>query len=244
MCIEITAEDFRRVHHELGHNFYQRAYNTQPYLFRDGANDGFHESIGDAVALSITPAYLHKLGLIDVEPDESSDIGLLLQRALDSIAFLPFGLVIDEWRWKLFSGQIQPETANAEWWRLRALYQGVAPPVQRHEEDFDPGAKYHVPANVPYARYFLARILQFQFHRALCRLAGDSGPLHRCSIYGSAIAGERFGRMLALGAERPWPDALQTLTGERRMDASAMLEYFAPLQRWLDEQNQGQPIGW
>ncbi len=244
MCIQITDEDFRTIHHELGHNFYQRAYDKQPYLFRDSANDGFHEAIGDAIALSITPKYLKQLGLIDTEPDPSSDLGQLLQMALDKVAFLPFGIVIDQWRWKLFSGEIKPAEANAAWWRLREKYQGIGAPVPRTEADFDPCAKYHVPANVPYTRYFLADIMQFQFHRALAQAAGQSGPLNRASIYGSRTAGTKLEAMLAMGMSRPWPEAMQALTGQPRMDATAILDYFAPLQKWLDEQNAGQPIGW
>jgi peptidyl-dipeptidase A len=244
MCIQVTGEDFRTIHHELGHNFYQRAYNRQPFLFRDSANDGFHEAVGDTVALSVTPAYLKQIGLIDAEPDPSKDVGLLLQMALDKVAFIPFGLLIDQWRWKVFSGEITPANYNAEWWRLREKYQGVSAPSPRTEQDFDPGAKYHVPANVPYMRYFLADILQFQLHRGLCRAAGQTGPLHRCSVYGNAQAGERMKKMLGMGVSRPWPEALQAVTGESRMDATAMLDYFAPLQKWLDEQNKGQTPGW
>jgi peptidyl-dipeptidase A len=244
MCVEITAEDFATVHHELGHNFYQRAYMHQPVLFRSGANDGFHEAIGDAIALSITPEYLVKLGLLQSAPDASKDIGLLLRRALDKIAFLPFGLVIDQWRWKVFSGQIPPDRYNQSWWELKLKYQGVSPPVERTEQDFDPGAKYHVSANTPYARYFLAAILQFQFHRALANAAGCKEPLHRCSVYGSEEAGRRLKEMLEMGQSRPWQEALQRLTGQREMDATAMLDYFAPLKKWLDEQNAGQKAGW
>jgi len=244
MCIDITGEDFQTIHHELGHNFYQRAYDKQPFLYRDSANDGFHEAIGDAVALSITPSYLRKLGLIDKEPDPSQDIGLLLQQALDKVAFLPFGLLIDQWRWKLFSGEITPANANAEWWKLRTKYQGIAPPVPRTEADFDPGAKYHIPANVPYTRYFLARIMQYQFHRAMCATAGEKPPLNRASVYGSKAAGTKLETMLAMGLSRPWPDAMEALTGQRQMDATAILDYFAPLKKWLDEQNAGQPVGW
>ena len=244
MCIQINAEDFATIHHELGHNFYQRAYSNQPFLFRDSANDGFHEAVGDTIALSVTPGYLVKIGLLKTVPDPSKDIGLLLQRALDKVAFLPFGLLIDKWRWKVFSGEIPPEKYNETWWQMREQYQGIAPPVARSEADFDPGAKYHVPANVPYARYFLADILQFQFHRALSRIAGCSGPLNRCSIYGNQEAGRRLQAMLQMGASRPWPDALAALTGERRMDATAILDYFAPLKKWLDEQNRGNPVGW
>jgi peptidyl-dipeptidase A len=244
MCIDITGEDFVTIHHELGHNFYQRAYDEQPPLFRDSANDGFHEAIGDTIALSVTPEYLVKLGFLDEAPDTSKDIGLLLNKALEKIAFLPFGLLIDQWRWKVFSGEIKPEDYNRAWWELRRKYQGVDAPVARSEQDFDPGAKYHVPANVPYTRYFLADILQFQFHRALAKTAGCAGPLNRCSIYGNAAAGKRLADMLAMGCSRPWPDALEALTGQRQMDATAILEYFAPLQKWLDEQNEGKPVGW
>jgi peptidyl-dipeptidase A len=244
MCIDITDEDFNTIHHELGHNFYQRAYNAQPFLFRDSANDGFHEAIGDTIALSVTPEYLVKIGLLQTAPDPSRDVGLLLRSALDGVAFLPFGLLIDQWRWKVFSGEIPPENYNQSWWDLRLKYQGVAPSVPRTETDFDPAAKYHVAANTSYARYFLARILQFQFHRALSRLAGCKDPLHRCSIYGSKEAGQRLNAMLAMGASRPWPEALKALSGETRMDAGALMEYFAPLKKWLDEQNQGQPVDW
>jgi peptidyl-dipeptidase A len=244
MCIDITAEDFTTIHHELGHNFYQRAYNTQPYLFRDSANDGFHEAVGDTIALSITPEYLVKLGFLEKAPDTSKDIGLLLKKALEKIAFLPFGLVIDQWRWKVFSGEVTPANYNAAWWELRRKYQGIAPAVPRSEQDFDPAAKYHVAANVPYMRYFLADILQFQFHRALAKAAGCTEPLNRCSIYANKEAGRKLDAMLSMGLSRPWPNALETLTGQRQMDATAIRDYFAPLQKWLDEQNRGKPVGW
>jgi peptidyl-dipeptidase A len=245
MCIDIRDEDFVTIHHELGHNFYQRAYKNQPFLFVNGANDGFHEAIGDTIALSITPEYLKQVGLIDKVP-ESDDTALLLSQAMDKIAFLPFGLMIDQWRWKVFSGEITPADYNASWWKLRAKYQGVVPPVVRTEADFDPGAKYHVPANVPYTRYFLARILQFQFYRAMCREAGQTGPLHRCSFYNNKAAGAKLEAMLQLGQSKPWPEALKTLTGEERTDAGAMMEYFAPLKKWLDEQNAAAGVkpGW
>jgi peptidyl-dipeptidase A len=244
MCIQVRGTDFVTIHHELGHNFYQRAYKDQPYLFKNGANDGFHEAIGDAIALAITPEYLHKVGLLENVPQESNDIPELLKQALDRVAFLPFGLMIDQWRWKVFSGDIKPADYNKAWWELRLKYQGVAPPVARSEADFDPGAKYHVAANVPYTRYFLAHILEFQFYQALCRESGYKGPLNRCTFYGSKEAGAKFNKMLAMGQSKPWPDALEVLTGERQVDAGAILEYFAPLQKWLDEQNKGKKVGW
>jgi peptidyl-dipeptidase A len=244
MCIEIRDEDFVTIHHELGHNYYQRAYQNQPPLFQDSANDGFHEAVGDTIALSVTPEYLKEVSLLDKVPPESADTGYLLKMALDKVAFLPFGLLIDQWRWKVFSGEITPEEYNKMWWALRAKYQGVAPPVGRSEADFDPGAKYHVASNTPYTRYFLARILQFQFHRALCQAAGQTGPLHRCSIYKSRTAGERLNKMLSMGKSKPWPDALEAISGQRQMDATAILDYFAPLKKWLDEQNQGEKLGW
>ena len=243
-CLEPNAEDFLTIHHELGHNFYQRAYNTQPMLFRDSANDGFHEAVGDTIALSVTPEYLVKIGLLDKAPDPSGDIGLLLSRALEKVAFLPFGLLIDQWRWQVFSGQVTPAHYNEAWWALRLKYQGIAPPTTRGEDLFDPGAKYHVVSVTPYARYFLADILQFQFHRALAKEAGCTGPINRCSIYESKAAGARLDAMLKMGASRPWPEALEAITGSKTMDATAIHDYFAPLQTWLDEQTRDAPKGW
>ncbi len=244
MCTEVTAEDFETVHHELGHNFYQRAYKNQSTLHQGGANDGFHEAIGDTIVLSMTPEYLQKLNLIDNVPGPEGDIGLLLRRAMDKVAFLPFGLLVDQWRWQVFNGELTPETYNQGWWDLRMKYQGVKPPVDRAANDFDPGAKFHIPGNTPYMRYFLAHILQFQFHKAACEMAGDTGPLHRCTIYGNKGVGKKFNAMLEMGASQPWPDALEAFTGTRQMDGSAVLEYFAPLKAWLDEQNKGRKCGW
>jgi peptidyl-dipeptidase A len=244
MCIDPTEEDFITIHHEMGHNFYQRAYNKLPLILRDSANDGFHEAIGDTIALSVTPEYLVKIGMLKQAPDASEDIPLLLGRALEKLSFLPFGLLIDKWRWGVFSGETKPDAYNSAWWDLRQKYQGVSAPTMRGEQFFDPGAKYHVPSNTPYARYFLAAVLQFQFHRALAKEAGCTLPLHRCSIYGNAAAGDRLKKALAMGASRPWPDVLEALTGQREMDATAIADYFAPLKTWLDEQNQGRKIGW
>ena len=237
MCIEVNADYFTTVHHELGHNFYQRAYNKQPFLFRGGANDGFHEAIGDSIALSITPAYLKTLGLTDSEPPAEADIPLQLRTALDKVAFLPFALALDKWRWQVFSGQIKPADYNKAWWQLRAQYQGVAPPVDRTEADFDAGAKNHIPTNVPYVRYFLARIYQFQFYKAMCDASGYKGPLNRCSFYGSKAAGEKLGRMLEAGQSQPWQQTLNQMTGTDHLDAQPMLDYFAPLYAWLKDQN-------
>ena len=241
MCIEVNADYFTTVHHELGHNFYQRAYNRQPYLFRGGANDGFHEAIGDAVALSITPAYLKTLGLATTEPPAEADIPLQLRTALDKVAFLPFALALDKWRWQVFSGEIKPADYNKAWWSLREKYQGVAPPVDRSPAEFDAGAKNHVPTNVPYARYYLARIYQFQFYKAMCDASGYKGPLNRCSFYGSKAAGEKLEKMLAAGQSQPWQQTLKEMTGTDHLDAQPMLDYFAPLYTWLKAQNAGHP---
>jgi peptidyl-dipeptidase A len=237
MCITPTAEDFRTIHHELGHLYYDLAYSAQPPLFKDGANDGFHEAIGDTVALSITPAYLKKIGLMKQEPDPAQEIGPLLYTALQKVAFLPFGYMVDKWRWEVYAGQVKPADYDKAWWALKEQYQGVARPAPIAPGGFDAGAKFHVASDTPYARYFLAALLQFQFHRALCREAGYTGPLNRCSIYGNKKAGEKFQQMLAMGRSKPWPEALKAVTGEDKMDATAMLDYFAPLKVWLDEQN-------
>ncbi len=244
MCTKVNGDDFQTVHHEIGHNIYQRAYKDQSVVYREGANDGFHEAVGDMIALSITPEYLRQIGLLNRVPDASKDIGLLLQSALDKIAFLPFGLLVDKWRWQVFSGELTPETYNAGWWKLRENYQGVKAPVQRTAEHFDPGAKYHVPNNTPYMRYFLAHILQFQFHRTACEIAGWDGPLHRCSIYGNKEVGERFDAMLQMGSSRPWQEALEAFTGSPEIDANAIIDYYAPLMDWLGEKNSAQQCGW
>ncbi|MHB8351757.1 MAG: M2 family metallopeptidase [Thermoplasmata archaeon] len=244
MCLEITAEDFRVVHHELGHTFYQRAYAHQPFLYRDSAHDGFHEAIGDTIGLSVTPAYLARLGLAPRAPAPEEELRGLLARALESVAFLPFAYLVDGWRWKVFDGSVGPESYNQSWWADRLRLQGIAPPIPRSEEEFDPGAKYHVAANVPYARYFLALILQFQFHRALARRIGAEGPLHRASIYGHPEAGAAIRALLEMGARRPWPEALKAISGERQMDPSALLEYFEPLAEFLRAENRGHPVGW
>jgi peptidyl-dipeptidase A len=245
MCAKVTAEDFQTVHHELGHNYYQRAYKAQPILFRGSANGGFHEATGDFAALSAaTPTYLQQIGLLDQAPAADQDIPFLLRMALDKIAFLPFGLLVDKWRWQVFAGEVGPDKYNDAWWALRLKYQGVAPPGPRPADAFDPGAKYHVAASSTYERYFMARIYQFQFQRAACKQAGWKGPLHRCSIYGQKAVGEKFNRMLELGQSQPWPQTLAVFTGETKTDASAVTEYFKPLDAWLTKQNRGESCGW
>jgi peptidyl-dipeptidase A len=245
MCIRQTAEELRTIYHEMGHVYYYLWYKDQPTLFHNGAHDGFHEAIGDTITLSMTPAYLAKIGLVPSAPQSKEAlINQQMRMALEKIAFLPFGKVIDEWRWKVFSGEITPANYNSSWWALRQQYQGIAPPVARTEADFDPGAKYHVPGNTPYTRYFLSFIIQFQFQKALCDAAGFKGPLYECSIFGSKEAGQKFAAMLSKGASQPWQDTMYELTGTRQMDGSAILEYFAPLQTWLKQQNKGKQCGW
>ena len=246
MCTQVNSEDFYTVHHELGHNYYQRAYKDQDFLYKNGAHDGFHEAIGDFVALSITPEYLKQIGLITEEemPGPDADTALLMQAAIDKIAFLPFAITVDGWRWGVLSGETKPEDYNKAWWDLRTKNQGIVPPGERPADAFDPGAKYHIPGNTPYLRYFLSFIMQFQFHKAACEQAGWEGPLHRCSIYGNKEVGKRFNDMLEAGMSQPWPDTLEKFTGTRTMDGSAIIEYFDPLIGYLKEQNEGQACGW
>jgi peptidyl-dipeptidase A len=245
-CIQPTEEELYTIYHELGHIYYYLSYTGQPYLFQDGAHDVFHEAVGDAINLSMTDGYLASVGLLpkSVKSGREAVINRQMKVASEKIAFLPFGKLVDQWRWGVFSGAIPPDKYNEAWWDLRRKYQGVDAPVERTEADFDPGAKYHIPANTPYTRYFLSFVLQFQFHRALCEAAGFEGALHECSIFGSAEAGRGFQEMLALGRSRPWQDALEKLTGTRQMDATAIIEYFQPLMGWLEEQNSGRECGW
>ncbi len=246
MCTRVNHEDLFTVYHELGHLYYYIAYRDQPYLFQSGAHDGFHEAVGDTMTLAMTPAYLRAQGLLDtVEEDPRALINVQMRTALDKVAFLPFGMLVDQWRWRVFSGETPPQRYTADWWELRLRYQGLVPPVARDDAvDFDPGAKYHIPGNTPYMRYFLAFVLQFQFYEAMCDLSGHQGPLHECSFAGSREAGTRMWNMLALGRSQPWPEVLEQLTGTREMDGQPLLEYFAPLSGWLAEQNAGQACGW
>ena len=246
MCTKVNSDDFVTIHHELGHNFYQRAYNQQPFLYQNGANGGFHEAIGDFIALSVTPEYLVQIGLLDRSkvPSPDKDIGLLLRQAMDKVAFMPFAYIVDKWRYGVFDGSTPPTKYNQAWVDLKQQYQGVVPPVSRSEADFDPGAKFHIPGNTTYERYFFARVLQFQFYKAACDIAGWKGPLHRCTFYGNKQVGQRLNAMLAMGASHPWPDALEAFTGTREISGKPMLEYFAPLQAWLQQQNQGKQCGW
>lgn len=245
MCIAPKEDDFITIHHELGHDYYYQYYYKLPILFQAGANDGFHEGIGDTIALSVTPGYLKTIGLLaDAPQNEKADLNFLMKTALSKVAFLPFGKLIDQWRWDVFSGKTPPGKYNEAWWALRTKYQGISAPVERSEKDFDAGAKYHVPGNTPYMRYFLMDIYQFQFHRALCKTAGHTGPLHSCSIFGSKAAGDKLKAMLALGASVPWPKALEALSGETKADATAILDYFAPLRKFIQEENKGETCGW
>jgi peptidyl-dipeptidase A len=245
MCTEVNEEDLVTIHHELGHIYYYQYYYNEPVLFQDGAHDGFHEAIGDTIALSITPDYLNKVGILNkTKENKKLSLNVQMKHALDKVAFLPFGLLIDQWRWRVYNGEISPEQFNTAWWELRKKYQGIEPPVQRDESNFDPGAKYHIPSNVPYTRYFLADILQFQFHRSLCKTAGHEGELHTCSIYGNKDAGEKLKAVLKAGSQKPWQDTLESMTGQREMDASAILDYYAPLHEWLKKQNENSTCGW
>ncbi|KAF1709374.1 peptidase M20 [Pseudoxanthomonas kalamensis DSM 18571] len=245
MCIKPNEEEFTTIYHELGHVYYYLAYNKLPPLFQGGAHDGFHEAIGDTIVLAMTPEYLKSVGLIDgQEQSQQALINAQMRMALAKVSFLPFGLMIDRWRWGVFDGSIKPADYNKAWWELKAKYQGVAPASPRGEEFFDPGAKYHVPGNTPYTRYFLSHVLQFQFYKSLCDASGYKGPLYDCTFYGNKAAGQKFWAMLEKGGSQPWQATLKEMTGSEQMDASAVLEYFSPLQQWLKEQNEGQTCGW
>jgi peptidyl-dipeptidase A len=244
-CIEAEEDHLITIHHEMGHIYYDLAYDPLPPMFQGAAHDGFHEAIGDTITLSLTPGHLHKIGLVpEQKADKRATINSQMKWALDKIAFLPWAKLVDQWRWKVFSGEVKPADYNAAWWKLRSAYQGVSMPMPRDEGDFDPGAKYHIAGNTPYTRYFLSFIIQFQFYKALCDASGYKGPLNECDFYGNKEAGAKYAAMLKQGASKPWQDTLELLTGTRQMDGSALIEYFTPLLAWLKEQNQGQECGW
>ena len=245
VCLEPKEEDFLTIHHELGHNFYQRAYNTLPPLFRDSANDGFHEAIGDTIALSVTPEYLVKIGLLDKAPPPSSDIGLLLARALEKVAFLPFGLLIDQWRWQVFAGQVTPDHYNEAWWALRLKYQGDRAAVGPRRGVLRSGCE--VPRGLEHTVHAL-----FPGDHPAVPVPSRAGATRRAARDRSAAARSTTTRRQAHDWRRcsRWasrgrgPMRSNALTGSSEMDATAMLDYFAPLQKWLDEQIKDAPKGW
>jgi len=247
MCIEKNEEDFVTIHHELGHIFYYQAYNHLPTLFQGGANDGFHEAFGDLLTLSITPDYLTQIDFITEEQAsvaKEDQIGLLMKQALDGVVVVPWALMLDKWRSGVFNGEIDETNLNSSWWKLREYYQGINTSTERSEDYFDPGAKYHIPGNTPYTRYYLARIMQYQFHEALCNEIEFDGLLHECSIYGSEKAGDKIISTMAMGESLPWQDAFENLTGSRKLSGKSILNYYAPLKDWLDEQNKNRTCGW
>ena len=247
MCIEKNEEDFVTIHHELGHIFYYQAYNHLPTLFQGGANDGFHEAFGDLLTLSITPDYLTQIDFITEEQAsvaKEDPIGLLMKQALDGVVVVPWALMLDKWRSGVFNGEIDETNLNSSWWKLREYYQGINTSTERSEDYFDPGAKYHIPGNTPYTRYYLARIMQYQFHEALCNEIEFDGLLHECSIYGSEKAGDKIISTMAMGESLPWQDAFENLTGSRKLSGKSILNYYAPLKDWLDEQNKNRTCGW
>jgi len=184
--------------------------------------------------------------------DYETSINYLFNTALQKIVFLPFGYVMDKWRWDVFDDTIDTTQYNSHWWKLRETIQGIKSPVERSENDFDPGSKYHIPANVPYIRYFVSHVIQFQFYRSLCIEAGQYDPedpssvLHNCDFYRSKAAGAKLASLLSMGSSKPWPEAMEKITGQQRMDASALRQYFKPLEDWLKAKNKemGETPGW
>lgn len=247
-CTEIKMGDLLTIHHEMGHIEYYLNYARQPVFFRGGANPGFHEAIGDTIALSVaTPEHLKVIGLLKgAVGDEETELNYLYSIALNKVAILPSAYVYDLWRWNVFRRGYKPENYNKAWWELLLKYQGICPGIARSEDDFDAPSKYHISANVPYIRYFVSVILQFQFYKALCEEANHVGPLHKCDFYRSKEAGKLFGDVLALGMSKPWPEVLGILTKGKAnvLDAGPLLEYFDPLYEWLQKQNEGKHVGW
>jgi len=255
-CTRVNQDDFVTVNHEMGHVQYFLQYKHLPHLYRTGANPGFHEGVADILSLAVgTATYFQKLGLlgddIDIE-DEETNINILMDMALQRIAFLPFGYLIDKFRWDVYSNKTSIENMNCHWWKLRHELQGLSPPNPRSYKDFDAGAKYHVAADVGYVRYFTAFIYEFQFYRAICLATGNyvpgnpSKPLHRCNFYGSIEAGNKLREMLKLGASKPWKEAMRTMTGQPEMSTQALRDYFKPLEDWLIKENRKNKakIGW
>ncbi|XP_071562887.1 angiotensin-converting enzyme-like [Temnothorax nylanderi] len=254
-CTRVNMEDLLTAHHEMGHVEYYLQYKNQPTVFKEGANPGFHEAVGDVISLSVsTPSHLKKIDLLkDDSTDQEALLNHLYVKSLDKIAFLPFAYMMDRWRWNVFQGKVTPDNYNCNWWSLAEEYQGIEPPVDRTEEDFDPGSKYHIIADVEYIRYYVSFVIQFQFHKALCTKAKEYDPnnpdtklLSQCDIYGNKDAGNLLKSMLELGSSKPWPDAMEKISGQRQMDAAGLLEYFKPLTDWLIKENKktNEYIGW
>ncbi|NWW89629.1 ACE2 enzyme, partial [Rhynochetos jubatus] len=247
MCTKVTMDDFLTAHHEMGHIEYDMAYSEKPYLLRGGANEGFHEAVGEIMSLSAaTPQHLKSLDLLEptFQEDEETEINFLLKQALTIVGTMPFTYMLEKWRWMVFRGEITKQEWTKRWWEMKREIVGVVEPVPHDETYCDPAVLFHVANDYSFIRYYTRTIFQFQFQEALCKAANHTGPLHTCDITNSTAAGQNLRQLLELGRSKPWTQALEGVTGEKYMNAAPLLHYFEPLYKWLQKNNSGRYIGW
>ncbi|KAG9486097.1 hypothetical protein GDO78_008918, partial [Eleutherodactylus coqui] len=249
MCSKVNMEDFLTVHHEMGHIQYDMAYHHLPMLLRSGANEGFHEAVGEIMSLSAaTPEHLKSLQLLPssfIETEETK-INFLLRQALTIVGTLPFTYMLELWRWRVFSGEIPKDKWMQTWWDMKREMVGVVEPVGHDESYCDPAALFHVANDYSFIRYYTRTIYQFQFQDALCKIANRSNPLYSCDITNSTAAGDKLRSMLELGNSKPWTEALKSITGGTKIDVQPLLNYFEPLHTWLRNNNtaKNRTVGW
>ncbi|XP_053436341.1 angiotensin-converting enzyme 2 [Nycticebus coucang] len=247
MCTKVTMDDFLTAHHEMGHIQYDMAYAVQPFLLRSGANEGFHEAVGEIMSLSAaTPKHLQSIGLLppDFQDDNETEINFLLKQALTIVGTLPFTYMLEKWRWMVFKGEIPKDQWMKKWWEMKQEIVGVVEPMPHDETYCDPASLFHVSNDYSFIRYYTRTIYQFQFQEALCQAAQHQGPLHKCDISNSIEAGQKLLNMMSLGKSEPWTLALENVVGTRNMNVSPLLTYFEPLFTWLKEQNRNSFVGW
>ncbi|NWI33356.1 ACE2 enzyme, partial [Sula dactylatra] len=247
MCTKVTMDDFLTAHHEMGHIEYDMAYSKQPFLLRGGANEGFHEAVGEIMSLSAaTPQHLKSLDLLEptFQEDEETEINFLLKQALTIVGTMPFTYMLEKWRWMVFRGEITKQEWMKRWWEMKREIVGVVEPVPHDETYCDPAVLFHVANDYSFIRYYTRTIYQFQFQEALCKAANHTGPLHTCDITNSKAAGQKLRQLLEFGRSKPWTQALENVTTDKHMNAMPLLHYFEPLYKWLQKNNSGRYIGW
>lgn len=241
MSVEPNAYWWETSHHELGHIYYYVSYTRPeiPLVLRSGANRAYHEAIGSLIGLASTQRpFLVGRGLVTASAGGDGRTQLL-REALNYIVFMPWSAgVMTRFEHELYARNLPADQWNARWWELARRYQGIVPPTARGEQFADGLTKTHINDDPgQYYDYALSFALLFQMHNHIAKNILNQDP-RNTNYYGNTGVGDFLRTLMAPGASRPWRDVLRETTGQE-LNANAMMEYFAPLYGWLQEQNRG-----